>query len=113
MPGGITCTLDGAVLWRLALAPRVPVLVAPADPERSAGYGSVAELPQQLGAGLQGMVESGMAPDPAAVAAAIIAVIAGPSAPCEPSSPAPTATTSPPSTPPPPPPRPPCFSASG
>ena len=52
-------------------------LVAPADPERSAGYGSVAELPQQLGAGLQGMVESGMAPDPAAVAAAIVAVIAG------------------------------------
>lgn len=52
-------------------------LVAPADTDRSADYGSVAELPQQLGAGLQAMVEGGMAPDPAAVATAIVALVEG------------------------------------
>ena len=32
-------------------------LMAPAETERAEGYGPVAELPQQLGAGLQAMVE--------------------------------------------------------
>ena len=50
-------------------------LLAPADTARSEGYGPVAALPQQLGAGLQAMVESGMAPDPAEVAAAIVALV--------------------------------------
>lgn len=56
-------------------------LVMPTDVERSAGYGPVADLPQQLGAGLQAMVEQGMAPDPAEVAAAIVALIQAPGRP--------------------------------
>lgn len=56
-------------------------LMAPAETERAEGYGPVAELPQQLGAGLQAMVEQGMAPDPGEVAAAIVALIQGPARP--------------------------------
>ncbi len=56
-------------------------LVHPAEPGRAEGYGPVAELPQQLGAGLQAMVEQGMAPDPGEVAAAIVALIQGPGRP--------------------------------
>lgn len=53
----------------------LPKLLAPADPARSDGYGPVSALPQQLGAGLQAMIDSGMAPDPASVAAEIVALV--------------------------------------
>lgn len=56
-------------------------LVAPADPARAEGYGPVADLPAQLGAGLQAMVEQGFAPDPDEVAAAIVALVRSPAAP--------------------------------
>lgn len=50
-------------------------LMTPSEGDRAAGYGPVSDLPQQLGAGIQAMIDSGLAPDPAGVAAAIVGLI--------------------------------------
>lgn len=50
-------------------------MVWPAEPGRAEGYGPVAEMPQQLGAALQGMVEQGLAPDPGEVAKVIVGLV--------------------------------------
>lgn len=53
-------------------------LVSADDPARAAGYGPVAAMPGAFFGGLQAMVESGAAPDPAAVAEAVLTVISAP-----------------------------------
>jgi NAD(P)-dependent dehydrogenase (short-subunit alcohol dehydrogenase family) len=53
-------------------------LVSADDPARAAGYGPVAAMPGAFFRGLQAMVESGAAPDPAAVAEAVLTVISAP-----------------------------------
>ena len=53
-------------------------LVPAGDPGRAAGYGEVAALPGGVFAGLDELVRSGQAPDPARVAQAIVDVVAGP-----------------------------------
>jgi NAD(P)-dependent dehydrogenase (short-subunit alcohol dehydrogenase family) len=50
-------------------------MMLPVETDRADGYGPLAELPQQLGAGIQAMIDHGLAPDPAGVAAAIVALI--------------------------------------
>ncbi len=50
-------------------------MMTPTETDRAEGYGPVAALPQQLGAGIQAMIEHGVAPDPAGVAAAIVALV--------------------------------------
>jgi NAD(P)-dependent dehydrogenase (short-subunit alcohol dehydrogenase family) len=50
-------------------------MMTPLETERAEGYGPVADLPQQLGAGIQAMIDHGMAPDPAGVADAIVGLV--------------------------------------
>lgn len=50
-------------------------MMTPVETDRAEGYGPVADLPQQLGAGIQAMIDHGMAPDPAAVADAIVGLV--------------------------------------
>ncbi|MBA3544884.1 MAG: hypothetical protein H0T76_00220 [Nannocystis sp.] len=50
-------------------------MLAPADPERPAGHGPLAQLPEQIGAGLAGMFSGDGAPKPQAVADAIVKLI--------------------------------------
>ena len=54
----------------------LPNLIQASEPERAAGYGAVADLPNGVFAGLAEMVKSGQAPDPNRVATAIVEVVA-------------------------------------
>lgn len=50
----------------------------PADPERAAGYGPLANLPQQMEAGLRHMFSQAAAPDPQMVADAVASLVDAP-----------------------------------
>jgi NAD(P)-dependent dehydrogenase (short-subunit alcohol dehydrogenase family) len=50
----------------------------PADPERAAGYGPLANLPEQLAAGLRHMFSQATAPDPQQVADAVATLVDAP-----------------------------------
>lgn len=50
----------------------------PADPERAAGYGPLADLPEKLAAGLRHMLSQASAPDPQQVADAVATLVAAP-----------------------------------
>lgn len=50
----------------------------PADPERGAGYGPLANLPQQMEAGLRHMFSQASAPDPQQVADAVTKLVEAP-----------------------------------
>lgn len=54
-------------------------LVQAAEPERAAGYGTVAEMPNGVFTGLAEMIKTGQAPDPQQVATAIVDIVAQPS----------------------------------
>ncbi len=53
-------------------------LIAPAEPERAAGYGFVSEMPGKVFAGLDALVRSGRAPDPQLVADAVLSAVKAP-----------------------------------